>query len=77
MKLNKKHLKILELLSGGEEWYGLDLIAASNGILRRGVVYISLRQLEEGGLIESRLEPKPVRGTPRRLYRLAEILREV
>jgi DNA-binding PadR family transcriptional regulator len=61
---------VLELLGDGER-YGLELIDASGGRLKRGTVYVTLGRMERKGFIESRQEPaRPgAIGLPRRLYR--------
>ena len=60
----------MELLRGGER-YGLELVDASTGALKRGSVYVILARMEDKGFIESRQEEKAPRasGLPRRLYR--------
>jgi hypothetical protein len=60
---------ILNLLAHGRELYGLQLIEASGGLLKRGTIYVILQRMEEAGLIESREEYSPALGLPRRLYR--------
>ncbi len=52
--------------------YGLDLIAASDGALRRVSIYRTLSGMEDSGLIISREESRPsgAVGLPRRLYSL-------
>jgi DNA-binding PadR family transcriptional regulator len=61
---------VMELLRGAER-YGLELVDASGGTLKRGSVYVILARMEEKGFIESRVEDRGVRvsGLPRRLYR--------
>ena len=53
-----------------QELYGLQLVAASGGHLKRGTVYVTLGRMEEKGYITSRLEDAPsgVGGLPRRIY---------
>ncbi len=53
------------------ELYGLELVAASNGQLKRGTVYVTLGRMEEKGYIASRLEdgPPAAGGLPRRVYK--------
>jgi DNA-binding PadR family transcriptional regulator len=61
----------LDLLIGGGEMYGLELVRKSEGRLKRGTVYVMLGRMEDKGLVESRVEdstPDQV-GIPRRLYR--------
>ena len=61
---------ILELLRNSE-MYGLQLVQASGGTLKRGTVYVTLGRMEEKGYVESRPEARQVGaiGLPRRLYR--------
>ena len=64
---------VLEVL-GGRERYGLELVDASNGALKRGSVYVILARMEEKGFIESRQEERApgASGLPRRLYRATD-----
>lgn len=61
---------VMELLGRGER-YGLELVDASGGTLKRGSVYVTLARMEEKGFVESRPEKPPdgAGGLPRRLYR--------
>jgi DNA-binding PadR family transcriptional regulator len=61
---------VMELLHGSER-YGLELVDASRGALKRGSVYVILARMEEKGFIESRQEERlpGTSGLPRRLYR--------
>jgi PadR family transcriptional regulator PadR len=61
---------VLEQLRDGEK-YGLELVAASGGALKRGTVYVTLGRMERKGFVESRQEAQPAGaiGLPRRLYR--------
>jgi len=70
-RLSAKESLILDLLAHRGELYGLQLVAASKGKLKRGTVYVTLGRMEEKGYVESRLEPLPPGGIglPRRLYR--------
>ena len=65
---------VLELLRGSRERYGLELVDASKGALKRGSVYVILARMEEKGFVESRQEERPqgASGLPRRLYRSTE-----
>jgi DNA-binding PadR family transcriptional regulator len=58
---------ILETLATGQ-MYGLQLVAASRGKLKRGTVYVLLGRMEEKGFVESRAEEK-AQHSGRRLYR--------
>jgi PadR family transcriptional regulator len=70
LTLSNKELLILQLLVRGNELYGLQLVAASRGRLKRGTVYVTLGRMEEKGYITSTLEdPPPAEGgLPRRIY---------
>jgi DNA-binding PadR family transcriptional regulator len=69
-RLSAKETLILELLARGEELYGLQLVAASKGRLKRGTVYVTLGRMEDKGYVTSRAEEAPdgAGGLPRRLY---------
>src|SRR5258705_8235516 len=69
-RLSAKESLILDLLARGEALYGLQLVAASKGRLKRGTVYVTLGRMEEKGFISSRLEDAPADegGLPRRVY---------
>lgn len=51
--------------------FGLQLVEASGGRLKRGTVYVTLGLLEQKGYVESEQEaPSPgAIGLPRRIYR--------
>ena len=68
--LPPKEALILELLVRKQELYGLELVAASKGRLKRGTVYVTLGRMEEKGYVTSRLEDAPpaAGGLPRRIY---------
>jgi len=59
--------------------YGLELVAASDGELKRGTVYVTLGRMEEKGYIASRLEDPPpaTGGLPRRMYAVTALGRQV
>ena len=61
---------ILELLVEHGELFGLAMVEASSGRLKRGTVYVTLGRMEDKGYLESRQEPLPpgATGLPRRLY---------
>jgi len=69
-RLSAKETAILQMLAHGEHLYGLQLVAASKGRLKRGTVYVTLGRMEKKGYITSRAEPAPegAGGLPRRLY---------
>ena len=69
-RLSAKEALILDLLRGSEK-YGLELVTASDGALKRGTVYVTLGRMEDKGLIVSRVEgdTPALGGLPRRLYK--------
>jgi DNA-binding PadR family transcriptional regulator len=66
-----KQRLILELLVSQRPMYGLQLVEASRGRLKRGTVYVTLGRMEEKGYVESEQDSLPAgaAGLPRRLYR--------
>src|SRR5687767_10603577 len=71
LTLSHKELLVLQLLAREEEMYGLQLVVASKGNLKRGTVYVTLGRMEDKGYVTFRTEPAPadVGGMPRRIYR--------
>ena len=69
---------VMELLRGRER-YGLELVDASDGALKRGSVYVTLARMEEKGFVDSRQEDRTqgTSGLPRRLYRATPYGRKV
>lgn len=69
-RLSATERVILELLVQHGELFGLAMVEASGGRLKRGTVYVTLGRMEEKGYLESRQEPLPpgATGLPRRLY---------
>jgi DNA-binding PadR family transcriptional regulator len=69
-RLSTKEALILEMLARNGESYGLQLVAASKGRLKRGTVYVTLGRMEDKGYVASRTEDAPdgAGGLPRRLY---------
>src|SRR5262245_23141199 len=68
--LSVREMMILRMLIGAGEMYGLEMVTQSDGVLKRGSIYVMLSRLEDDkGLVESRLEELgPDAGPPRRLY---------
>jgi PadR family transcriptional regulator, regulatory protein PadR len=60
---------VLALLRDGEK-YGLELVEASGGRLKRGTIYVTLGRMERKGFVTSRQEAQAAGalGLPRRLY---------
>ena len=70
--LSGKEGIVLDLLAERGEMYGLELVGASEGRLKRGTVYVTLGRMEDKGYVESHQEeerPPGAIGLPRRLYR--------
>lgn len=62
---------ILEILTAaGRPMYGLEIVKASNGRVKRGTVYVHLDRIEDAGWVLSRqeAETRPEIGIPRNLY---------
>ena len=76
-RLSEKEAAVLRLLLRQPDSYGLALVAASGGVLKRGTVYVTLGRMEEKGYITSRQEDSPTGGLPRRLYRATALGRHV
>jgi PadR family transcriptional regulator PadR len=70
LTVSPKELLILDLLVREKALYGLQLVDASKGRLKRGTVYVTLGRMEDKGFITSALEDAPpgAGGLPRRLY---------
>jgi len=66
----KEHL-VLELLVANGPSYGLQLVAASKGRIKRGTVYVTLGRMEEKGYVESEPDPNASDDLilPRRIYK--------
>ena len=79
LTLSPKETVILQLLVRDDEAYGLELVSASRGRLKRGTVYVTLGRMEEKGYITSRLADAPPEagGLPRRIYKATALGRQV
>ncbi len=69
-RLSATEARVLELLTDRGGLYGLQLVGASRGRLKRGTIYVTLGRMEEKGYVTSRAEaaPEGAGGLPRRLY---------
>jgi len=77
-RVSDKELLVLELLVSEGRLYGLELVSASRGALKRGTVYVTLGRMEEKGYIKSRQEGVPATGgLPRRVYEPTTLGRRV
>ncbi len=70
-RLSPKETEILQFLVGRGEAYGLEMVKASEGRLKRGTIYVTLNRMEEKGYVTSRKEAakEGQQGPPRRLYK--------
>lgn len=70
--LSQKEATILSVLlaDSGREMYGLEILENSQGLLKRGTLYVTLQRMEEKKVLESKQEPRarPEVGIPRRVY---------
>lgn len=68
--LPPKERLILNLLVSEGPLFGLQLVASSDGALKRGTVYVTLGRMETKGFIRSEQEAQPAGaiGLPRRMY---------
>ena len=64
---------VLELRRAGDR-YGLELVAASRGKLKRGSISVTLARMEAKSFVESWQEARAAAtaGMPRRIYRATE-----
>lgn len=69
-KLSRKEMAILGMLIGKGKMFGLEMVEASEGELKRASIYVTLQRMVDKGYIESREEPRlmPEIGIPRRKY---------
>ncbi len=69
-RLSRKESAILELLVSKGEMYGLEMVNASEGKLKRGSIYVLLSRMAEKGYVDSRAEKReyPEIGIPRRKF---------
>lgn len=77
-RLSHKEFIILEMLIA-KRMYGLEMVDASDGDLKRGTIYVTLGRMEEKGFVESYIEPRsqPEIGIPRRIYKTTGLGEEV
>lgn len=72
-----KEILILELLDKHGPMYGLEMVRASNGKLKRGTAYVVLGRLEERDLVTSKEMPVNHPGLPRPQYSLTSAGRQM
>ena len=57
-KLSKIEFKILQLLIAGGEMFGLEIVEASEGELKRGMICVTLERTGDKGYVGPREEPR-------------------
>lgn len=74
-RLSGKERAILELLAEHTEMYGLAMVHASQGMLKRGTIYVTLGRMEDKGYVQSeeRADASGRKGPPRRVYRVTQL----
>ena len=79
IRLSAVERYILELLVNRREMFGLEMVNVSNGLLKRGTIYVMLNRMAEKGYVDSRLEGRAPQegGMPRRLYRVTGLGEQV
>ncbi|MBL4623155.1 MAG: helix-turn-helix transcriptional regulator [Immundisolibacteraceae bacterium] len=70
--LSKKEEYILDFLRDGNKSYALEMVKNSEGLLKKGTIYVVLYDLEDRGYIKSELENKNPNsiGPARRMYKI-------
>lgn len=68
--MTTRELFTLRYLIDNGESYGLELVRGSNGLLKKGTVYVLLHRLEKNGLVSSRKKASQGRGPERRAYKV-------
>lgn len=69
-RLSSKEALILRLIVAKGQMYGLELVAESDGELKRGTVYVTLSRMADKGYVESHAVPHGDDiGPPRRIFR--------
>lgn len=72
-RLSEKEAVLIRLLLNNPGVQAPTLVTLSNGSLKRGTVYTTVRRLGQKGLIAVILEDSPSPGTPKRFYRVTEL----
>lgn len=68
--LSNLEMLILDMLSEHREMYGLAMVDASRGRLKRGTIYVTLNRMEDKGFVSSREVEGEGQGPPRMMYRV-------
>lgn len=70
--LSKIEYLILDLLRSGNQMYGLEMVKAADGALKRGTIYVTLSRMVDKGYLTDRAEDNPSDpGLPRRHYKIS------
>lgn len=69
--LSHKEYLVMEMLVNTGQMYGLEMVDASKGELKRGTIYVTLQRMGDKGYVDSVEEPRtgPEIGIPRRIYK--------
>lgn len=67
-RLSSLEMFILDLLSEHRKMYGLEMVDASGGRLKRGSVYVTLGRMEDKGYITAMEVDGEGQGPPRNVY---------
>lgn len=74
MNITKTEALVLQQLASvaGSQLYGLEMVKASDGVLKMGSIYVILDRLHRKGFVESQREQLPLdaQRPPRRLYKI-------
>lgn len=57
-RLSNKEFIILEMLVNKDEMYGLEMVSASEGELKRGTIYVTLQRMIDKDFVESKNETR-------------------
>jgi len=68
-RLSSLETLILELLSEHGPMYGLEMVDASRGRLKRGSIYVTLARMVDKGYVKSKEVEGEGQGPPRTVYR--------
>ncbi len=73
-RLSRIEALILSLLAERGALYGLELVAASDGALKRGSVYVVLSRMQDKGYVRARRAERPAMGgLPRPRYEVTAL----
>ncbi|QQS39611.1 MAG: PadR family transcriptional regulator [Acidobacteriota bacterium] len=59
---------VMEMLERNGEMFGLEMVDASGGELKKGTIYVTLGRMADKGLVDSRTESESHSASQKRLY---------